>query len=568
MTAQDVQATFCATLVDEWVRCGLAVAVVSPGSRSTPLALALAADGRLRVEVHIDERSAGFLALGVGRATGRPAVVVTTSGTAAAELHPAVAEADLDGVPLLLCTADRPAELRDVGAAQTIDQSRLFGPAVRWFAEPGVPDAVVAGRWRSLAARLVAEATGRRPGPVHANLAFREPLLGAAGPLPAAREVGPWATRSGGDAVPPLEDLVPGGLDGRRGVVVVGAGAGEPDAVLSLAGGLGWPVLPDARAAARVPGDLVVVHADAILRSPDAAAALRPEVVLRLGGLPASRVVAEWLAASGAHEVVVGGAGCWPDPAGTAATLVDARPSDAVAAWSGRGPIRAVAGWTSTWVTAERAAAAAIDEVLAAAPGPSEPSVARDLLGALPAGAQLVVSSSMPIRDLEWYAPPRRGVVVHANRGANGIDGVVSTAVGVALGSGSPTALLVGDLAFLHDSNGLLGAAGRAVDLVVVVVDNDGGGIFSLLPQAGALPDGRFEQLFGTPHGLDVVAVARALGVEARPANDVGAEVVEALERGGVHVLALRTDRLANADLHRSLSERAAAAVSRALQGG
>ena len=585
---QDVQATFAATLVDEWARAGVTEAVVCPGSRSTPLALAIAA-GDLAMHVHQDERSAAFLALGLGLATGRPAVVVVTSGTAATELHPAVVEAHQAGVPMIVCTADRPPELQDVGGPQVIDQVHLYGRAVRWFAEPGVPSADSAARWRPLAARAVAEATGTHPGPVHLNLAFREPLVGEAGPLPLPRPGGgAWtvvATAAEGGSIGPASVLSE--LAGRRGVIVAGAGSGDGDAVHALAESLGWPVLAEPRAPAWRPAPATVAHLDAVLRSDRARAQLRPEVVLRLGPPPASRVVNEWLAASGAEEVVVAGAS-WSDPPATATTIVRAPAPGAVSAWAASlaavasaesaddGGLRpAPPAWRAAWRAASDAAEATVAAHLAAGAagpdepaGPSEPAVARELVAALPDGATLVVSSSMPVRDVERYAAPRTGLRVVANRGANGIDGVVSTAVGVAIGSAAPTALLIGDIAFLHDSNGLLGAPGRPIDLVCVVVDNDGGGIFSFLPQATIVEPTRFEALFGTPHGLDLTALAAAYGAEARrlpPDADVATEARGALAKGGLHVLVIPTDRAANVTMHATLDRAVADAVDRAL---
>ena len=563
----DVQATFAATLVDEWVRAGLAHAVVCPGSRSTPLALALAARDDVALHVHQDERSAGFLALGLGLATGRPAAVLTTSGTAAAELHPAVVEADLAAVPLLACTADRPAELRDVGAPQAIDQVHLYGRAVRWFADPGVPEAGGAPRWRALAARAHAAATGAgtRPGPVHLNLPFREPLVGTPGPLPPARAGGgPWAT-----AVVPAAGAVdvPAGLAGRRGLIAAGAAAVDGAAVHEVAAALGWPVVAEPRSPAWRPAPTTVAHLDAVLRSPRAAAALRPEVVVRLGPPGSSRVVNEWLAAAGATEVVAGAPG-WSDPSATAAVVAPDAGAvvDALAGVASRAA-PAPEGWLAAWRAAGDAAAAVVAGALDGGAA-GEPAVARAVVAALPDGARLVVSSSMPVRDVERYARPRTGLAVAANRGANGIDGVVSTALGVALAGGAPTALLAGDLAFLHDSNGLLGAPGRGADLTCVVVDNDGGGIFSFLPQARVLPRERFEALFGTPHGLDLVAVAAAYGVDARrvdPGEDVGGAVAEAVAKGGVRALVVPTDRAANVEAHRRIDEAVAAAVEAAL---
>jgi 2-succinyl-5-enolpyruvyl-6-hydroxy-3-cyclohexene-1-carboxylate synthase len=559
----DVQATFCATLVDEWVRAGVHHAVVCPGSRSTPLALALAdrADhGDLALHVHHDERSGGFLALGLALACGEPTVVLTTSGTAAAELHPAVVEADLAGVPLLVCTADRPSELIDVGAPQAIDQTHLYGRSTRWFHAPGVADEVMAPRWRPMAARAHAEAMGPRPGPVHLDLAFREPLVGTAGPLPIGRATGPWAWR-------PAPEAGTGGavglreLAGQRGILVAGAGSGRGDHVDAVARALGWPVLAAPQADVWHRRGACIVGADAVLRNP---VDLRPEVIVRLGGSLASRVVGEWLADSGAPEIVVAGPGAWDDPHGTALVVQSARPGDVAARWTEQvAEVRPVddGGWRAAWDALGSAADAAIARALAAEAGPTEPGTARALVSALPAGAHLVASSSMPIRDLEWYAVAERPLHVHANRGANGIDGVVSTAVGVAVATGGPTALLIGDVAFLHDTNGLLGAARRGVHLVVVVVDNDGGGIFSFLPQAGSVAAERFEALYGTPHGVDLVGLSAAHGARAAVVDDLDSALAGALAAPGLHVLVVRTDRTENVAVHHRLN----AAVSAAL---
>lgn len=558
-------ATFCSTVVDEWVRCGVTHAVVAPGSRSTPLVLALSQDRRVRVEVHHDERSAGFLALGLGRATGRPAVVVTTSGTAAVELHPAVVEAHQAGVPLIACTADRPPELRDVGAPQAIDQTHLFGRSVRWFHDPGVPDDAASGSWRSVAARAVLAATGSPPGPVHLNLPFREPLTGRAAVLPAGRSAeAPW--HEAGMTVSRVDrhhlDVLCRHCARHEGVIVAGGEVGDPAAVLVLAHELGWPVLADPRSGCRVPDAAVVAHFDPILRA--AGADLRPEVVLRLGAPPASKALGRWLAQASATEIAVERHGRWLDADRSAAVLIDADPATVcreLAAQVEDG--RAVTPWLSRWAEAERLAAGAIAGVVARHEEPTEPAIARDVVMAVPDGGSLVVSSSMPVRDLEWFAPAREGITVHANRGANGIDGVVSTALGVALGSASPTVALLGDLAFLHDSNGLLRAADRDADLVLVVVDNDGGGIFSFLPQAGTFERDGFERFFGTPHHLELAALAAAHGVPAERVErqaDLPAAVAKALAAGGVQVVVVGTDRAANVVVHEEI-ERAVAEV-------
>ncbi|MCU1379646.1 MAG: 2-succinyl-5-enolpyruvyl-6-hydroxy-3-cyclohexene-carboxylate synthase [Acidimicrobiales bacterium] len=555
----NVQATYCATLVDEWVRGGVRHAVISPGSRSTPLALALAADDRLTVHVHHDERAAGFLALGIGRGTGVPAVVLTTSGSAAVHLHPAVIEASYGGVPMLACTADRPPELQSVGAPQTIDQAHLFGRAVRWFAEPGVADAAVAHTWRSLASRAVAEATGLRPGPVHLNLAFREPLVGEAGELPPGRRGGRTWHEVPAIARTVDADLAPV-LNPRRGVLVAGGGIEVPWHVVELAQTLNWPVLADPRSGCRPPGPATVAAFDALLRDPSFAEAHRPEVVVRLGEAPASKVLNQWVAASGADEVVV--APAWLDPDRGAAHVVRVEPSAWCRVMAAALDARTDDTWRRSWVEADARAQAAIGRVLADHEEPTEPFVARTV--AAEAEGTLVVASSMPVRDVEWYAAPRGGLRVVANRGANGIDGVVSTAAGIAAGTGEPVTVLVGDVAFLHDSNALLGLADRGLDLTIVVVDNRGGGIFSFLPQAGSLPAERFEQLFGTPHEVDLPSLAAVHGVPAFNVH-VAEGLVPALRAaraaGGTYVVVVRTDRHANVAVHDEVHAAVAAAL-------
>ncbi len=600
----NAQATFVATLVDEWLRCGVRHAVLAPGSRSTPLALALARStaGGLALHVHPDERSAAFMALGIGIATGVPAVVVTTSGTAAVELHPAVVEADLARVPMVVCTADRPPDLREVGAPQAIDQTRLFGESVRWFFEPGVAEGFPISAWRSVAARAVAEALGAPagvPGPVHVNLAFTEPLLGDADALPEGRENGrPWhqAFRvslrpdpSALDEMGEIDEM----LRVERGVVVAGGPGTDPDAVHALASALGWPVLADPRSGCRIPAPHTVAAFDSMLRDEKFASTHRPDVVLRIGEMPASKVLAAWLARSGARQVLIDRDGVWLDPD----RLVDVLLAGDPANWCrilrerlvGSRAMPEEAGgagdWESSWRTAECAAQSAIEDTLRRARttasavhssertsegtdgANNEPAVARRLVEVMAPGSTLVVSSSMPVRDIEWYSAPRRGVRFVANRGANGIDGVVSTAVGVALGSGCPTTLLIGDLAFLHDINALLGLERRDVDLTIVVVDNRGGGIFSFLPQASSLDHGLFEQLFATPQEVDVAGIVAAHGLRVLTAHDPqGFELAlrAAGESSGTHVLVtLMGDRQRNVGVHDELH----AAVAQAIGG-
>jgi 2-succinyl-5-enolpyruvyl-6-hydroxy-3-cyclohexene-1-carboxylate synthase len=548
---ENVQATFCATLVDEWVRGGVRHALIAPGSRSTPMALALAADDRLDVHVHHDERAASFMALGIGIATGAPAVLLTTSGTATAELHPAVVEASYGRVPLLVVTADRPPELQGVGAPQTIDQQDLYGRAVRWFAAPGVPDEAEASTWRSLAVQSFAAAVaGDSPGPVHLNLAFREPLVGTPGALPAPAPAPPPADVAA-HAVERTA-LPPG-----RGVLVAGGDIRDPSAVLALADRLGWPVLADPRSGCRVPGRSTVASFDSLLRSDAFAASQRPDVIVWLGDRPASKVLGQWASGSEARQIVVGAA--LVDPDRNADVVVRADPSAWCSSATGQ---PAPPTWCQSWTDADARALAAMEQSLATHREATDPGVARATVAA--ARGTLVVASSMPVRDVEWYSEPRTGLRVLSNRGANGIDGVVSTAVGVALGSGEPVTALVGDVAFLHDANALLGLAKRDLDLTIVVVDNRGGAIFSFLPQHELLERERYELLFGTPHDVDLAALAGVHGIPAVTVEDAeGAApaIQAAVAAPGTRVVVVRTDRDANVAVHRALNSAVAGAL-------
>ena len=562
-----------ATLVDEWVSRGARHAVLSPGSRSTPLALALAdaADrGALRLHVVHDERSAAFVALGVAVATGRAAILACTSGTAAAEYFPAVVEASHGLVPMLVCTADRPPELQGVGAPQTIDQRHLYGAFARAWLTPGVADDGPAATWRGVAGEAWEAAHGRIPGPVQVNLPYREPLVGVADPV---------APRDAASAPPPSPVRPPSRdvrraaalLAGRRGVVVAGAGSAEPHdvarAALEAARALGWPVLADPRSGARLPGPGVVASADALLRDAELAARLRPEAVLRVGAPPVSKVLGQWLAASGAPQVVLTDAPVLVDPDRRATLHLHGDVDGALRGIAGLARLRAVPAsreWLADWQAAETAACAVVGRLLDDEAVLSEPGAARTALAAVPDGGWLVASSSMPVRDVEWYAAPRAGARVHANRGVNGIDGVTSTAVGVALGAGRPVVLLIGDLAYVHDANGLWELASRGADLRIVVVDNRGGGIFSFLPQARELAHARYETLFGTPHSADVEALARAHGLSARTAVTTR-DLRDALAAPGPSVTRVATDRAANVvrhdEIHRAVSAAARAAV-------
>lgn len=570
------------SLVDEFARAGLRVAVLAPGSRSAPMAMALADDERIGLHVLLDERSAAFFALGAAKASGQPTLVLCTSGTAAAHFHPAVLEADHSRVPLIVCTADRPAELRDTGAPQTTDQVHLYGSAVRWFADiPADGDPAARSAWRPIAARLWAEAAGPPGGPAHLNVAFREPLVdveGQVGAEPGRADGRPWVVSHPAEpaAVPAAAaaDLVLRIAAARRGLVV--AGWGSPIEAAPTARALRWPLLADGISGQRN-NDGAITTYEALLRVPGFAEQHRPDLVIRFGGPLTSKAAMAWLDAAGA-PILVDPDGAWLDPGRTAAERVPSLPNLAgIVATDARadGPVD---DWYEAWACAESIARTALDAFLDTDEHPFEGRVARDV-AAVCAGSSrrpaLVVASSMPVRDLEAFAGQVPGAV-HANRGVNGIDGLVSTVLGVAAGSGGdplppghPAVGLLGDLAFLHDAGGLLGAGGRGLDAVFVVVDNGGGGIFSFLPQA-ALPAERFELLFGTPPGAGVAEVARAYGVPAERverAKELAPALERALEAGGVHVLVVPTgDRRANVDRHRQAWAAVAEAVHKSLR--
>jgi 2-succinyl-5-enolpyruvyl-6-hydroxy-3-cyclohexene-1-carboxylate synthase len=565
MHSRDANTGFANALVDEWARDGVVHAVVAPGSRSAPLALALARDERITVRVVLDERSAAFCALGIAKGTDTPAVLLCTSGTAAANFLPAVVEAHHANVPMLVCTADRPPELRGVGAPQTIEQRDLFHGFLRYAHDPGPPEDVegAAARWRSLATRALAHARGGRPGPVHLNLPFREPLVPTGAPLvdaPGRADGRPWTTTTTAravaddDAARHLAALVGAAP---RGLVVAGFGTRvDPRALQRFAAASGWPVVADAVSNART-GPHAIAGYEALLRSESFIDAHRPDVVLRLGAPLTSRVASEWLGAF--PTILVDEHNEWLDPPRAAIERFAMTPSSLLAAATAY-LTAPNADWAASWQRADRVARTTIDALLDADDAPCEARVARDVAAALPDGAQLVVASSLPVRALEWCMAPRDGLTVHANRGANGIDGFVSTVAGLAAARRGPTVALLGDLCFLHDTNGLL-AAGD-VDVTYVVVDNRGGGIFSYLPQHD-LPE--FEALFATPPDVDVAAVAVAHGADAERvphASDLPAALKESVDAGGVRVIVVPVDRERGLERHRALWSAAGAALT------
>ncbi|MEI8407662.1 MULTISPECIES: 2-succinyl-5-enolpyruvyl-6-hydroxy-3-cyclohexene-1-carboxylic-acid synthase [unclassified Kribbella] len=489
---------FATVVVDELIRCGVREAVVAPGSRSAPLALALAAadrDGRLRLHVRIDERTAGFLAIGLIRGTGLPVPVVTTSGTAVANLHPAVLEASHSGLPLIVLSADRPPALRGSGANQTTDQLKVFGSAVRLFHEMGTPVREVGqvAYWRSQIARAVAEAVGARsadPGPVQLNCPLAEPLVPTDGPdWPESldgRSTGPWTAVHAAAGQPSA--VAPG----PKTVVVAGDGASQAARLAAEAGH--WPLFAEPSSRART-GPAVISAYRLLLQANSLAGEI--ERVLVFGHPTLSRPIAKLLARPDVEVIVVAPTGLWPDPARRASAVVTGLEV------SGHD----TTDWLERWQHADQLARPVIDKILA--DGLTGPGIAAIVGEAVGADGMLVVASSNPVRDLD-LAPvvPIRTI---ANRGLAGIDGTISTAVGAALANAGPTYALIGDLAFLHDANGLIiGPDEARPDLRIVVVNDNGGGIFSTLEQGDPTHATHFERIFGTPHNTDLSALCTA----------------------------------------------------------
>jgi 2-succinyl-5-enolpyruvyl-6-hydroxy-3-cyclohexene-1-carboxylate synthase len=604
-----------AAFVDELARCGMRAACTSPGSRCAPLVLTLAREQRLRCFSHVDERCAGFFALGLAKASGLPVAVACTSGTAAAELLPAAIEAREARVPLLLLTADRPPELRDNGAGQAIDQLKLYGDAVKWFFEVGVHEASGARlRWmRTLACRAYWTALEGRPGVVHLNFPLREPLVvdeelptdDSARPngLPFVRRAP--ALRSASAAASALGGLVAGA---RRGLLIAGRHERSTplgQAAAAFAAAAGWPLLADPLSGARR-GDAAIAHYDALLRDEDFLAGVTPDLILRVGDLPVSKPLRGWLGGlEGVRQVALDPEAAWQDPAAVLSDSLALEPASALTRLTGSLGERATRtpgveqDWLALWRSAdERAAEAILGEL-----GPhqiSEPAVANELGVLLPEQATLFVASSMPVRDIETFWPVRPDPPrVLCNRGANGIDGTISAALGAAADTTGPVVLLIGDVALAHDIGGLLAVRRLGLKLTIVLLDNGGGGIFDFLAvsrsRMARVPDatgrepadrrrpgraeepledtqGRLEDAqdiytrhVATPTGLDFAAVAALYGLAHERVEDLFA--FRAALEGSLHggqgssMIEVRGEREANVQLHRRVWE----AVSRSL---
>ena len=572
-------------ITSELATAGVRDVVICPGSRSTPLALALEADPRIRTWVHLDERAGAFFALGAAKASRRAVGILSTSGTAAANFLPAVVEASQARVPLLVLTADRPPELQDRGANQTIDQVHLYGRFTRWFAQLPLADGSdgQVAHVRGVVDRAVATTMIAPAGPVHLNMPFREPLV---------PEIELAPKRSEKEAARPHLDVLRGHREladddlvaiaarlatAERPLIVCGPldEPGFPAEVGRLAASLGAPILADALSNVRLghhDRSHVIARYDAIARSQRVVDVLIPDVVLRFGATPTSKSLGAMLQAQASAQIIVDDGG-WTEPTGSPGRFVQASPRHTAAALADALPARTTRPWIGSWLRLDRAADSAIRERLETLDEPFEGAVFAQLEGALPEGTLLMASNSMPVRDMDAYLTGSETAVrTLGNRGASGIDGVVSTALGMAATGDGPVVLVVGDIAFIHDLNALVALRDERPPLTIVLIDNDGGGIFSFLPQARTrrpevgLPDA-YERLFGTPHGLDLGAIVGAFGLEHAQleAAAIGAAVAASLATPGVHVLHLRTGRDRNVELHRSISDAAVEALEAAM---
>ena len=583
MDPTNANTALASAFAEELARGGLRLAVVSPGSRSTPLAVALWRQPEIEVKVIVDERSAGFFALGAAQASGEPVALLCTSGTALVNYHPAVIEADESAIPLVVLSADRPPELRGIGAGQTIDQIKSFGSSVRWFCEVGTHEADDSGllHYRSVACRALATARGEaRPGPIHLNLPWREPLapvpvdgaVTAADPLALeGRDGRPLTAVTHIDLEPStfLLDEVAGHIGNAISGVIVAGRQLDPELrepLAHLARVSGFPILAEPTSQLRCgPHDRshVVAAYDLLLRDERFARSVVPDLILRFGAMPTSKPLRAWIEASEADQIVVDPYGGWNEPSRRAAAILRADPTELAQGWAAR--LEGLEGrerpLPDRWLTAEAAAQAALDEALSDSGGITEPALHRALGQAHSDGDLVYTSSSMPIRDQEAFlSASSTDVSFLSNRGANGIDGLISSGIGAAQASGRPTTIVSGDLGLLHDVGGLAALREVETPVRIVVIDNDGGGIFHFLPQESALDADEFESLLGTPRGVDVGKAAALFDLPHRRL-DALAELPDALA-AGTGLIEVKADRQTNVEAHRELQVAVRTAIS------
>ncbi|WP_227396546.1 2-succinyl-5-enolpyruvyl-6-hydroxy-3-cyclohexene-1-carboxylic-acid synthase [Jeotgalibacillus aurantiacus] len=570
MNHQDRLTEYVSTFIEQLYQSGVRRAVISPGSRSTPLAYLLEAHPLIETHINVDERSAAFYALGMAKASGKPVAIVCTSGTAAANYFPAVVEAKYARVPLVVLTADRPHELRDNGAPQAIDQIHLFGHHVKWFYDMPLPEAESAvlrytGR---IAAKAAAKAESHPKGPVHLNFPFREPLIPK---LDSYRETAVFADVFHGEKQLSDEQLsvLADKIDhSAKGLIIAGPMESEHtlDDLIVLAEKTGYPILADPLSGLRdsmQKHDMVIETYDAFLKDGSVKETLNPDLIIRVGGMPVSKALSQYLQGCNAEHWLFDEGAEWRDPISAATSYIESsiqRFSD-VAERLTKQPN---GDWLKVWQELNRAAERVISQYVLEQK--DEGAAVGTLLKALPAGSHLVAGNSMPIRDVDtFWTRDTKDIHLWANRGANGIDGVVSTALGIAAVKDEPVYLLIGDLSMFHDLNGLLVAKQHRSKLQIIVMNNNGGGIFSFLPQAKE--PAHFETLFGTPPSLNFEQAAAFYGLDyqrCETKDELKAVLHEEADR--LKLTEVLTNRDENVTAHRKLWQDVGAACRAVLE--
>ncbi|OMP67390.1 2-succinyl-5-enolpyruvyl-6-hydroxy-3-cyclohexene-1-carboxylic-acid synthase [Domibacillus epiphyticus] len=563
---QENMTLYNAHFIDSLVRSGLKNAVISPGSRSTPMALLMEEHPDLTTYIQVDERSAGFFALGLAKSQQQPVALLCTSGTAAANYMPAVAEADISRVPLVVLTSDRPPELRDVGAPQTIDQIHLYGHTAKWFAEMALPESNdTALRYvRTQGARAVFESMAAPKGPVHLNFPYREPLLPDYDGIYERIQIPSPVQFNSGKKIPDsgLIDDVAKVIHGKKGVIVAGeiVNIAVLPSILALSEKIGWPIIADPLSQLRSSTDVIDSY-DAFLRDDDIKDSLKPEAIIRFGALPVSKSLMLYMKRhNDVPHIIVDEDGAWRDPSHIATHMVCVNEAVFCNEMTAALPEQS-SEWASLWREVNEASRS----IMKTADGMDEGALFGRFLQSVPEGASIFTGNSMPIRDLDsfLFAGEQR-FKLHGNRGANGIDGLVSTALGIAA-SGEKVYAVMGDLSFFHDVNGLLGAKMNGLSMTVLVMNNNGGGIFSYLPQSGE--EKHYERLFGTPAGLQFEHAAALYGchyVRISSREQLAKELNESRE--GVTILEAFTNRAANTSIHRSLWKQAVEQAKKVLR--
>ncbi|MCA1032496.1 2-succinyl-5-enolpyruvyl-6-hydroxy-3-cyclohexene-1-carboxylic-acid synthase [Bacillus timonensis] len=585
MNANDAITAYVASFVDELVSVGVSDVVISPGSRSTPMALLMAAHPQMNEYINIDERSAAFFALGMAKAKRKPVAILCTSGTAAANYYPAIVEAHISRVPLIVLTADRPHELRDVGAPQAIDQIHLFGGYVKWFAEMALPEKseTMLNYVRTVAGRAAGKAIAAPSGPVHLNFPFREPLV------PNLEGENLWRKNerttnksfvnvtAGKPTIDEetIEEIYSSIATAKKGIIICGEHnhVGFSDAVIQLAEKLQFPIIADPLSQLRSGAhskEVVIDSYDAFLRNQEFCSSYQPDVIIRFGAMPISKALLLYVKNLSCPQIVVDGDGGWREPTLTASEMIYCDEIDFCTKLTKTANQNTEKKWIQAWQGVNNLSKDYLMHKEEISENLFEGDVFNSLLSLLPNKATLFVGNSMPIRDLDtFFFNNDKDITVLANRGANGIDGIVSTALGASTALDHPLVLVIGDLSFYHDLNGLLAAKLHKLNITIILINNDGGGIFSFLPQAKE--EKHFESLFGTPLGLNYEYAVRMYGgsySQVESWMEFNEKMTESLSETGLSVVEIVTNREENVVLHKKMWNRVSQEITNKLLEG